>query len=262
MNGRKALSLALAGIAVVTLAFGTGAFTSVSAERGVSVSVADDDSAYVGYESSDVTVSDGDNVELVTVTNRFQGDLNVTSVDISAGSMSFTNLSYPTMESGESGAITGDVEECEAGTTETVQVTVTVSGTGVWAKIYGDSETQEREFDVECAAPAKSQDNYVEFKGGGQVRINENPPNDIDLVYWTTEKKSNDRSFAIHRNESFNTSDKLQEKSSPKIVAVYIPEENKSYYHPGFDLTNKTISNWGTTWKAADSDPGNVSLGS
>lgn len=263
MRPTRILALTLAVLAATGLLVSSVGFTSVTAERGVSVSVVDDDSAYVGYNSNDLTVSDGDRVELVTVTNRLFGELNVTEVKISADSMSFTNLHYPTMESGESGTIEGDVA-CEAGTTETIQVTVTVSGTGMWAKIFGDSETQEREFDVTCDGPSEAQIDGVDFKGAGQVRINATPPGEIELVYWTTEGGPSDDSlsFTTHGPMTFDTNDKLKHSDQPSIVAVYFPTTDTSYHHPQFDLENETIDRWGQGWQTGISVDGNVSLGS
>ena len=264
MNGRKFLSLLIASVAVLSLAFGSGAFTSVSAERGVSVSVVDDENAFVGYATSDRTVSDGDRVTLVTVTNRMPGELTVTNVDISAGSMSFSNVNQPTMGVGETGAIAGDVS-CSAGSSEPVHVTVTVSGTGVWAKIFSDSDTKEREFEVTCEAPQANSINSVEFKGAGQVRINATPEGEIDLIYWTTTDGPSDEplTFTKHGQMVHNTNDKLQEtgEGGPKIVAVYFPATNTSYHHPQFDPENETIDSWGHGWNSSDSVDGNINLG-
>ncbi|MDZ7745789.1 MAG: hypothetical protein U5K28_04425 [Halobacteriales archaeon] len=64
------------------LATGTFGFTSVSADRGVDISVVSDDEAFVGYQSSDKTVEDGERVKLVNVTNRFSDEISVTDVRV------------------------------------------------------------------------------------------------------------------------------------------------------------------------------------
>lgn len=262
MQTIRTVALALAILAATGLLVSSAGFTSVAAERGVSVAVVDDDSAYVGYESSDTTVSDGDRMELVTVTNRLYGDLRVTDVEITADSVSFTDLDYPSMGPGESGTITG-VADCEAGTTETVQVTVTLSGTGVWATIFGDSETQEREFDVTCEGPSEPRIDGVDFKGAGQVRIDATPPGETDLVYWTTEGGPGDESlsFTTHGPMAVDTNDTLQHPGQATIVAVYVPASDTSFHHPQFDLENETIESWGQGWQTGVSVDGNVSLG-
>lgn len=263
MRTTRAFALTLVVLAAAGLLVSSVGFTSVAAERGVSVSVVDDDSAYIGYDSGDMTVADGDRVELVTVTNRLYGQVTVTDVDITADSMSFTDLQYPTLGPGESGPITGQID-CEAGTTETVQATVTLSGTGLWATIFGDSEMQKREFDVTCEGPSETQIDGVDFKGAGQVRINATPPGEIDLVYWTTVGGSTDDplAFTTHGPKTVDTNDSLQHSGQPRIVAVYVPTANTSFHHPQFDLENETIDRWGQGWQTGISVDGNVSLGS
>lgn len=147
MNTRKTASVVLAVVALSGLLVGSAGFGSASAERGVSVAVVDDDSAYVGYESSDLTVNDGDRVPIVTVSNRLFDDVVVTDVTVSSESVTFANLSHPTLAPGESAVIEGTVD-CQPGDAETVEVTVTLEGAGVIASIYGDTVT--REFDVTC----------------------------------------------------------------------------------------------------------------
>lgn len=263
MGRIRTLSIVLALLAATGLLVGSMGVTSVDAERGVSVAVADDDGAYVGYESSDMTVADGERVELVTVTNRLHGDLTVEDVEISANSTSFTDPTHPTMGSGESGTIEADVA-CDGGSTDTVQVTVTVSGSGVWAKIFGDSESQDREFDVTCVDPSASRIDGVDFKGAGPVRIDAPSAGEIDLVYWTTEGGPSDESlsFTTHGPTTVGANETLQHVGEPRIVAIYVPTTDTSYLRPGFDLANETIDTWGQGWQTGSSVDGNVSLGS
>ena len=78
---RRAATAGLA-IAALLLVSTTGGFTSVGADRGLSVAVADDDEAYLGIETTDPTLANGrhDGVVLATVTNRLPGPL--TDVDV------------------------------------------------------------------------------------------------------------------------------------------------------------------------------------
>jgi hypothetical protein len=273
MNGRKALSLALAGIAVMSLAFGTGAFTSVSAERGVSVAVVDDDNAYVGYNSSleRSAVESGDTIPLVEIRNQFAQHVTVTEaiawVDDDSWDIDVVDSSLADLGSGNDTVITGTVSECDAGETRTAHVTVTVSGSGVWAKIFGESETQDREFEVTCEAPSQIPSNDVVFKGSGQVRINTLSEEQIEVVYWTTEGSPGDDSLSFETHGPENRTPEssgpadivLQNESQPDIVAVYFPSTNTSYKHPNLLPENETGNNWG----AGDGVPveGNVSLG-
>ena len=74
MNGSRPLSLLLAGLAVSMLVFGSGGFTSVTAERSLSVAVVDTDEAYVGVDAIQRGQS---GTVTVTVTNRFAEPLTV-----------------------------------------------------------------------------------------------------------------------------------------------------------------------------------------
>jgi hypothetical protein len=74
MNGRRAASLLLACLAVSVLVFGSGGFSSVTAERSLSVAVVDTDEAYVGV---DATQRGQSGTLTVTVTNRFVEPLTV-----------------------------------------------------------------------------------------------------------------------------------------------------------------------------------------
>ncbi|MFW6265639.1 MAG: hypothetical protein ACOC2A_02570 [Halanaeroarchaeum sp.] len=183
MNGLKTLSVALAVVAVTGLAVGSVGFGSAAVERGVSVAVVDDDSAYIGYESADRTVTDGDRVEVVTVTNRLVDDVSVTDVTVESGAVTITDVSEPTLGPGESAAIEGTVE-CTPGESETVAVSVTLAGEGVIAAIYGDTVT--REFEVSCADTTPS----ATFAGGGNFKLTDSPVGETDITYWTTSTDS------------------------------------------------------------------------
>ncbi|MGM0397470.1 MAG: hypothetical protein ACQEQY_00620 [Halobacteriota archaeon] len=241
MNGLKTLSVALALVAVAGLLVGSIGFGSVAAERGVSVAVVDDDSAYIGYESSDMTVADGDRVEVVTVTNRLFDDVSVTNVAVESASITFADLSEPTLAPGESAAIEGTVD-CSSGASETVEVTVTFDGEGVIASIYGDTVT--REFDVSCADTTPS----ATFLADGDVELVDAPVAETDVTYWATsmDDTEDERTVTGESLEGFQTNQSLQSQvqGSPGIVAVYVPAFDVTYVHPEFDRENETIDSW------------------
>lgn len=153
MNRLRTLSLVLAAVAAATLLFGSSGFTSTAADRDVSVTVAEDHDAYVGYQTTDEwNVTAGDTIELVGVTNRFSAgeiDIDVGDISTESGDVSITHSSTPSVPVGESGPVTGTVEQCSSGETDTVQVTLEIDGPGVSAEVAGS--TASREFEVTCA---------------------------------------------------------------------------------------------------------------
>ncbi|MFW5905544.1 MAG: hypothetical protein ACOCUO_01710 [archaeon] len=247
MNGRKALSLALAGVAVLTLAFGSGAFTSVSAERGVSVAVVGDDEAFVGYNSSDVVVEGGEEAELVTVTNRFAGAIEIEEATLeSDGIVDESDLVVDdsSIGPGETASIAWDSPDCSALTASTVATTVEVAGTGVWAEIDGDTET--REFEVTCAPPEA-----VTYTGNAKVEITTADASTVDLKYWTAETSGNgDAQYGgiienFPTNESVNTQTEFDKPSNHSVVAIYLPEYGVTYVHPNYDVSAAELENLG-----------------
>lgn len=257
MGRIRTLSIVLALLAATGLLVGSMGVTSVHADRGVSVAVVDDDSAYVGYESSDMTVADGDRVDLVTVTNRFFGPVSVTDVAVAADGVAFENLSAPSLDSGEQAVIAGTVD-CEGATTATVEITVTVEGQNVMATIYGDTIT--REFDVTCEPSIPD----ARFTGAGNFVMLDAPVQSLQVVYWTTpvDGPPGERTFSEHSLADFQTNRTLQSQvpGNPGVVAVYVPAFDVSYIHPGFDLENETVD----SWKGGDAQvvSGAIDLGS
>ncbi|CQH61778.1 uncharacterized protein HHUB_3544 [Halobacterium hubeiense] len=94
MNGSRVASIVLALAAVSVLATGTLGFTSVSAERGVSVSVVDSESAYVGVTACAPTHSENETGNgsgagsadvYVTVTNQYSTPVVVEGIEGDGG---------------------------------------------------------------------------------------------------------------------------------------------------------------------------------
>ncbi|MFW6382634.1 MAG: hypothetical protein ACOCZD_01180, partial [Haloferacaceae archaeon] len=73
---RRTLILLLGGTGSAALSTGTGAFSSMEAERGVSVNVTNDEDAFVRYETPNdgAETEDGEQVTLVRVRNQFGGN--------------------------------------------------------------------------------------------------------------------------------------------------------------------------------------------
>lgn len=245
MNRTKALSLVLLLIASMGLVSGSFGFTSVSAERGVSVQVVDDESAFVGYQSSDLTVRDSETIDLVTVTNRFADNIDVMDVTISDGSFTISDPTMPTAISpGERGTIQATVD-CIPHETQEIEVTVTVNGSGVTAQLFGDTET--REFTLTCASEEETSTatlHGARFNGAGNFEVNATNVGTTEIVYWTADKKwtNGNVEFTNDTRSHFDTSQKLRPQASGnnRIVAVYFPEYNVTFVHP-----NYYHGNWG-----------------
>jgi hypothetical protein len=173
---RRNFILLLGGTSSGAMSVGTGAFSSMEAERGVEVNVVEDDDAYVGYRESDKTVpadlrGDGA-LHLVTVTNRFREAVSIVDVTVGDGADVLAEVSYDGSElgTGEKENITGHVEGLPPGESVEIEVTVTVEGAGVTAQLFGDTET--RQFTIERAdQDVALKETEVEFFGGGNAEI-------------------------------------------------------------------------------------------
>jgi len=149
MHGPRVVSIVLALAAVSMLATGTLGFTSVSAERGISVNVVSNESAYVGVTAcepthgneSDANASKGNgegNADLyVTVANRYSGT--VTVEDISA------NAHDVELDDHDRTITSGDWQEYPLHLdVDATEVTVDVDGDGFDASVTADVQQQPR----------------------------------------------------------------------------------------------------------------------
>lgn len=145
---RRNLILLLGGASSGAMSVGTGAFSSMEAERGVEVNVVEDRFAYVGYRtpSDGETVLGGDSITLVVVTNRFADDqrLGIVGAHISQGDDLVENIRVEEeTENGELAPVNPDltteadfesrgVSEAESfGTGERVHVRADIAGSEV-----------------------------------------------------------------------------------------------------------------------------------
>lgn len=141
----------VASFALLTLQ--SGAFSSATAERSVSVAVADDENAYLGMQQSPVAVTGNRSrgVVLLTVTNRFPRPLDL-AVRVTERNPSerptVARVSGPdTLAPGAESTVTA-VVTCANGTgSETATVSLSASSEGV-------SVTANRSVAVRCAGSA------------------------------------------------------------------------------------------------------------
>jgi len=189
MSRRRRIALAVTALAAVALlATGAFGFTNVSAERGVSVAVVDDESAFLGLPNDPAVTCEvaddtetGCTVALVDVTNQFSTAL----TDVSATADGGLSLSTPDdIGVGEAGTISGtvacDPDEDEE-TTRTYDLAISVDGDGVSATKY------DKEVTVSCIGVEDPLDSVsVTFSGCGNAEITgdaEDFPLDATLTF-------------------------------------------------------------------------------
>lgn len=166
---RRDLILMLSGTSVGALTFGSNAFSSATAERGVNAHVVSDKEALVGYEvRTDVEPEDSDSESelpefvvtagepqkrtLVTITNHIGEDTTLEIVDVnvttqSGGPSTVTSVEWDENSFRSTADIRGTIV-CDEEGSSIVELTVIVEATGVTATLFGDLDT--RRFVVRC----------------------------------------------------------------------------------------------------------------
>jgi len=232
---RRNLILLLGGASSGAMSVGTGAFSSMEAERGVSVNVVSDKKALVGYQSDDralpVDANEDGTVDLVTVLNQFAQEVEIVDATIEDGREHFGEPNVPEgqFEAGKSATITAE-PNLSAGEEVDVAVTVSVEGAGVSAKVFGDTAT--REFEV-------TQDDetggLVRFNGVGTVNVGNRSQNGetitVDLYRIPNGKSTEGPS--IETDESVEIEPGKNKKFDGWVVAVGV--DGEVYQHPGWD---------------------------
>ncbi|RLN01389.1 hypothetical protein D3D01_00805 [Haloarcula sp. Atlit-7R] len=133
----------------MTLVVQTGAFTAVSADRSIEVTVADDEDALLGIDVQSVAVERNTtaNVTLLTVENRFDSPMNLkTAVTGHEDNqrLNVTAVDAPaSLSSGEQGSVVATVECVNTTVAEAVAVDLTASGDGA-------SVALSRDLDAKC----------------------------------------------------------------------------------------------------------------
>ncbi len=138
MNASRAVSIVLALAAVGMLATGTLGFTSVSAERAVSVNVVDNEDAYVGVAACAPTNANGTGEAkvYVSVMNRHSTEVTVEEIATRGGSTG-------DLPSSKTSIATGEWETYRL-YVNTSAVTVDVTGGGFDATITANVDASHR----------------------------------------------------------------------------------------------------------------------
>lgn len=157
----RKLAFVLCGLAAaVALAVGSGGFTSVQADRGVSVDIVGDDNAYMALDYPNGTVERGGAVNetvtlpVVNITNQFTEDVDITvEYTVSETSeTSATGANGPTdldLDVGDTEQVSTAVTCDDTGEDSvTVEFDVTADGNGVYAET---SEPRTVDYLVDCS---------------------------------------------------------------------------------------------------------------
>lgn len=134
MTRRRSLSLVLATVAVLALVTSTGGVSSVTGDRDVRIAVAPDHSAFLGFEQSTGTVTNGTTNVTLTVTNGFPSGTSLATVEITVDGETENLVADGSLGSGESAGATFENVACDA------KITVEASGSDVFARLVRSVE--------------------------------------------------------------------------------------------------------------------------
>ena len=168
--GKLKLASIVFAFAAVSLVVGAGAFSSVSADRGVEVSVVDDDEAMLGIEDGPHAFPNGnEDRELLTVTNRFAQSVTVTARITDSGDggvptlKDSTDRKTMTLDSGDTGNFEWKVQ-CSAqggkANPQTETWTIDVLANGSAASVQTTQTVT-----IECTGNGQGTSNSTESSG-------------------------------------------------------------------------------------------------
>ena len=281
---RRHFILMLGGSSAGALSVGTGAFSSAEMQRGVNVSVVDDEDALVRYEtpSDEAVVETGEQITLVRIRNQFGGNQQVALVGVEYkdeshilkentitverfdGSDDSTDEDaeevdndFVTITRGEASEFPepnetdaigpGDwlqiVAETDVAPAEEAEIEVTVTvkgieGTGVSARIFGDTRT----FTIKGIDPLETIEG-VEFRGKSgraEIKTTTEQPGRIEArAYYT--KSGDDVEDGVYRtgftnvsvNSGLNAKDFGKDSNDPTIEGIQLEDGGGVYIRPG-----------------------------
>lgn len=241
----RALSLVLAFTAAIGLVFGTAGFTSMEADRGLTVNVTNDTSAYLGYAPVTDEVHDGESAVVVEYRNQFGSGLDEFDVDVSIADPGSTHATISAVDSPSSldegtAAAVGVTLRCPEA--ESVPLVFDVDGNG-----GGVSVSLDRVHTVTCVPNGPSVTG-VEFDDAANGRLLvDGDHGEVTANVWITESPPVEGAeglteVSFDAEGPFDTSvkirDQIDELSSSKadggwkVVAVEFPDRNVTYLHP------------------------------
>ena len=238
---RSKLALVLLLTVAAALTVGTAGFSSIVADRPVSVTVVSDQSAYVGFNTTDRTISGPDggtdelNIRLVTVTNRLSNPLKIQkmSVDVDNSSIHLKNPRVldendmgetATIPPGESVVVTAPVESCPVGTSSAVEVGIETNSTGVQAVLNDGTDTAR--FTMTCPSIESVEFDGEASNGAGNAKINPD-----GLTVGVTLQLSNGETTGckVDTSKKVRSQCLSNDENGNQITTVVINATNKEY---------------------------------
>ncbi|MGM0605467.1 MAG: hypothetical protein ACQETB_07315 [Halobacteriota archaeon] len=250
LSRRSALAL-LGGGGLLAMS-GSGAFDAVSADRAFTVDVSDDDEARLGIEIDAPTVTDGDSITVLRLTNGFGEAWDSITVSVlSSGTLDVTVEEILTANETVSPGDSIDVDatvSCDTAGTVPVQLEITASGPT-------ESVTAVRTVEVTCESPDDGAIDItgVTFRGTGNVNPIASPVTaaiTVDVWYYDGVGQPGAGSDEFDGVCGVQTSTNAPVQPDlpggvSGIVAVYVHEADRSWHHPEFDPDSLALTNWG-----------------
>lgn len=177
---RRHFILLLGGASSGALGIGTGAFSSVEADRGVEVNVVEDENAYLGLERLDAAseVDVGYETDVVKITNQFADGLDLSVVvDEQGDGIDEIEVEDPVEIVEEADEGESDGEDLPTGTKAHVSVKCDSPGDTSFTLTFsghagGASVDKTRTFEISCESVDTGPTvNDVKFLGNGKVKI-------------------------------------------------------------------------------------------
>ncbi|EMA58319.1 hypothetical protein [Halorubrum lipolyticum] len=245
VSALRTLSLVLAFAAAVGLIFGTAGFTAMSADRGVTANVTDDEGAYLGYAPAADEVNGGESAAVVEYRNQFATDLDEFDVDVSIADRGSTDATLESVETPSSldrgGVAAVDVTlRCSEG--ETVPLLFEADGSG-----SGVSVSLDRTHTVTCES-GEPNVTGVRYTGVGNAFVDaDDRDGTVEAVVWLTDAEPGaDGSEGTLRAEAvstLNTSAPVRPQlpsnaSDERMAAIEFPEQGIAFFHPNWNGEN------------------------
>jgi|GEM_PF-2179910 len=260
MRTLRAASLVLAFLAATSLVLGSFAFSAMSAERGVDVSVVPDGEAFVGYEEvSDGAIHPGEETPIAIYTNRFMLDLGEFTVTVSVsngdGDVELTGTEGPdSIEAGEAEPVnvTVDCAEAESFTleldaegstagvsvafTREIDLTCVPKEPQIVGVTYNDAANAQFEFETDDGPGASGGEG--DRSAEAVIWQKPTPPKEesdaSDLEAQAVDIDPNDPNLRNILAGGGNSSDD-EDGEDWKVVAIEFPNQEVAFFHPGWD---------------------------
>jgi hypothetical protein len=187
---------------------------------------------------------------LVTILNRF-GDrtmIKISDVEVTTqddGGPAIADVEWDEAPFRSTADIRGRIVCSEVGS-NTVELTVTVEGTGVTATLSGDKDT--RRFVIRCEPQSlpdltseflPSGSGKIIFNGLGQVKLKHADQGMVDVKFYVGNRTGANKQMSINSRsvEKVKTNQKVggDRFSSRSVVGVQIGDSNSVYLHPSWN---------------------------